>query len=318
MGTEFNLSSKLRSKRTILSFLVSVVVLYILATIIDVGKTVLIIKDANIAYLALAFTVFYLSFPIRGYRWMFLLENINFKGKLKDVTEILFLALFINCLVPAKLGEVYRGYLIRKNYKITISRTLGTVIVERLADIIFIMLALSLSGYYVFRNMIPSNILLTIVYGYTVLIIALLSLIFLNRQRERIISILPSKFEIAIRELEHGTSKSASFSDFPAISVLTVLVWATEILKLYLVTIALGLSIPIHLIIFVGLLAALLTSLPITPSGLGAVEFAVAGVLVFMGYGVNVSASVAILDRTISYVSHLITGSIVYLRSDLK
>ena len=141
---------------------------------------------------------------------------------------------------------------------------------------------------------------------------------FLNRQRERIISFLPAKFETAIREFEHGLSKSIGFKELPALGSLTLIGWISDILRLYFVTLALGLTVPLHLIIFIGLLASLLSSIPLTPSGLGAVEFAVAGVLVFMGYGVNVSASVAILDRLISYVSFLIIGSVVYWRSGLK
>ncbi|MCK5040256.1 MAG: flippase-like domain-containing protein [Candidatus Aenigmarchaeota archaeon] len=318
MDGKIDLLKRLKSKKTILSFLVSIIVLYILATIIDVGKTISIIKSANIFYLILAFIVYYASVPIRGYRWKLLLENVNFKGKLKDITEIWFLAYFVNCLVPAKLGDVYRGYLVRKNYKITISRVLGTVVVERLADIIFLIVMLSISGIMVFGSMIPQNILVSIEYGYAILLIALLSLVFLNRQRERIISFLPAKFETAIREFEHGLSKSIGFKELPALGSLTLIGWISDILRLYFVTLALGLTVPLHLIIFIGLLASLLSSIPLTPSGLGAVEFAVAGVLVFMGYGVNVSASVAILDRLISYVSFLIIGSVVYWRSGLK
>ena len=195
---------------------------------------------------------------------------------------------------------------------------LGTVVVERLSDIIVLIVLLSCSGLMVFGHMIPNNILISIKYGYGILLLALLSLVFLNRWREKIITILPSKFETAICEFEQGISKSANLKGLPALGGLTLLGWATEILRLYFVTIALGLNIPLYLIIFIGLLASLLSSIPLTPSGLGAVEFAVAGVLVFVGYGVNVSASVAILDRLISYVSFLIIGSVVYWRSGLK
>ena len=47
----------------------------------------------------------------------------------------------MNCLVPAKLGDLYRAYLLRANYAASLSRTVGTVFVERIADIIIIALA---------------------------------------------------------------------------------------------------------------------------------------------------------------------------------
>ena len=87
---------------------------------------------------------------------------------------------------------------------------------------------------------------------------------------------------------------------------------------MHFVIYALGIDIPLPVVIFVALLSSFLTSVPLTPAGLGVVEFAVAGVLVFLGYGINISASIAILDRLINYASLLVAGSIVYWRSELK
>ncbi len=53
-------------------------------------------------------------------------------------TEILFLSWFVNCLVPAKLGDLYRAWLLKGNYGGSASRTVGTVFIERIADIIVI------------------------------------------------------------------------------------------------------------------------------------------------------------------------------------
>ena len=46
----------------------------------------------------------------------------------------------------------------------------------------------------------------------------------------------------------------------------------------------------LSLIAFVALSAALVSALPITPSGLGAVEFAIVGVLVLVGVDAGVAA----------------------------
>jgi uncharacterized protein (TIRG00374 family) len=65
-----------------------------------------------------------------------------------------------------------------------------------------------------------------------------------------------------------------------------------------------------------------LTTLPITPAGLGFVESAVVGILLLAsraglvaGIDENLAASVAILDRTISYWSLIVVGLAVYLLS---
>ena len=64
---------------------------------------------------SLAFVVFYLGFPLRGYRWQRLLRETGFVIGLRNSTEILYLSWFVNCVVPAKLGDVYRAYLLKMN-----------------------------------------------------------------------------------------------------------------------------------------------------------------------------------------------------------
>ena len=56
-----DLKSRLLSKKTILSFLISGIVLYFLATMIDIVETVSIIKSADLGYLTLAFVVYYVA-----------------------------------------------------------------------------------------------------------------------------------------------------------------------------------------------------------------------------------------------------------------
>ncbi|MDI6859145.1 MAG: flippase-like domain-containing protein, partial [Methanocellales archaeon] len=81
---------------------------------------------------------------------------------------------------------------------------------------------------------------------------------------------------------------------------------------------AIGLRIALPIIVFVALAAALLTALPITPAGLGAVELAIVGVLMIVGIDKNLAVSVAILDRLISYWSLLIVGGLAYFITDKR
>ena len=96
------------------------------------------ISHANPLFLLAAFAVYYLTFPLRGLRWHFVLGRVGTHVRLLAATEILFLSWFVNCVVPAKLGDLYRAYLLKGNYGASISRTVGTIFIERIADIIVI------------------------------------------------------------------------------------------------------------------------------------------------------------------------------------
>ena len=46
-------------------------------------------------------------------RWALLIRATGYPLKTRDSTEIIFISWFVNCLVPAKLGDIYRAYLLQ-------------------------------------------------------------------------------------------------------------------------------------------------------------------------------------------------------------
>jgi uncharacterized protein (TIRG00374 family) len=136
--------------------------------------------------------------------------------------------------------------------------------------------------------------------------------------------LLPARFHAQYARFEHGTLNS--FRGIPGLVGLSGLAWAGEVARLYLVTLSLGLgAIAPSVTVFVALAAALMTSLPLTPAGLGFAEGAIVGVLLLAaraglapGVDEHAAASIALLDRGISYWSLIGVGLIVYPLSRRK
>jgi conserved hypothetical protein len=162
-----SLGRRLRQPRTILSIIVP---LAIIAFFLYLNRERLtqvpeLILKANPALVLLAFVVFYLGFPLRGYRWERLLRETGFVIGLRESIEILYISWFVNCVVPAKLGDVYRAYLLKMNSAASLSRTFGTVFIERILDIFAIALLGLAAGFWSFRNGLPDAIRLVFVVG---------------------------------------------------------------------------------------------------------------------------------------------------------
>jgi len=83
-----------------------------------------------------------------------------------------------------------------------------------------------------------------------------------------------------------------------------------------MVSLAIGIDLSFVRVIFIGLVSAMLTALPITPAGLGFVETAKVGMLMFFNVDRNVALSAALIDRVINYWSLLIFGFIVYMTTE--
>lgn len=307
----------LLNKKTIISFIVSFAILYFLIKNIDINGVIAVSKNLDISIYVLAIVVHYSSFYVRGLRWKKLLNTIQIRASTPALTEMVFLSWFANSIVPAKIGDVYRSYLLKKYNSAPMSTSLGTIVVERIFDIAVLLILLSVSGAILFKDKIPGQILQSLEVGYILLGLVILGLVLLKVFKSQIIQIVPNKFVVIFENLHQSVYDSFSnTSTFMNVSILTVVSWFLESGRFLLVTRALGVDLNLPVIIFVVLAASLLTAIPLTPAGLGAVEVSIVGILAIMGIDTAIGTSIALLDRLISYWSILAVGAIVYAISD--
>lgn len=318
---EISLARRLLNWKAILSIVFAFLVLALAFRTLGVnlGRTWGLIVDANLGFLALAFAVYYLTFPIRGFRWRYVLSRVGTQVGYRDATEILFLSWFVNCVVPAKLGDLYRAYLLKGNMGASASRTVGTIFIERIADIIVIFGLALAAGYWSFRGRSRPEVDLIFLVGFALALTLVILVVSLRFGGHRVSRFLPARFADLWDRFREGSTGALSVSALPVIGLATVAIWLLEGARLYLVIQALALpdvGLGISASVFVALAAALLTAMPLTPAGIGFVEAGIAGALLLYGVGQDPAAAVALTDRGISILSVIIIGGIFYLVSD--
>jgi uncharacterized protein (TIRG00374 family) len=323
---QMSLVRRLRQPRTILSIAVPLAIIVIAVALNwnqmrdvpgDIGR-------ANPWLILLAFVIYYLGFPLRGWRWTKLLKGAGYKVKVKDGTEILFLSWLVNCIVPAKLGDLYRAYLLKLNSPVSATRTLGTVLMERILDLIAIAALGILAGYWRFRgnlNALPPAVQVIFAVGVIVIIVLIVALVVMRSFGRRVIAFLPLPHRVAdfYDKFEEGVFGSVGVKGLPLLGLMTIVIWMTEALRLYFVMRALGfadIDLGLSGAMFVALIGSLLTALPLTPGGIGVVEGGMVGVLqgVF-GATQTHAAAIVLVDRAISVFSIVVLGSIAYMLS---
>jgi glycosyltransferase 2 family protein len=325
-GGQISLGERLRQPRTLVSLgvpLVLLVLIFRVALNVDFAQLAASVAGANKLLLLAAFIVFYAGFPIRGYRWSMLLRGAGIRVGTKDATEVLFLSWTVNCLVPAKLGDLYRAFLLKINADVSGSRTLGTIFIERVLDLFAIAIMGLAAGFWSFRTGFPPEIQFVALLGIAVVVV-LAGLLFAIRNFGRAILHrlpLPESALAFYDRFEEGLFSINRRSVGPLV-LLTMLIWTTEGLRLWLVVQALGLpgvSLGISGAFFVAFIGSLLTAVPLSPAGLGIVELGVVGVLV-AAYGLPVTeaTTIALVDRLISVFSIIVIGTILYLVSPIR
>jgi uncharacterized protein (TIRG00374 family) len=326
---QLSLGQRLRQPRTILSLvlpLVLLVLVFRVALNVNGEELVAAVRAANPLFLVAAFLIYYAGFPLRGFRWVLLLRGAGFRVGTPDATRIIFLSWLVNCLVPAKLGDVYRAYLLKINSTASLSRTFGTVFIERVLDLFAIAMLGLAAGYWSFRNGLPPSIQVVFAIGVGVVVVLALLLLTLRNFGRRILVRLPIPRRERLVHLydrfEEGVFGAVGMRALPGLGILTGLIWATEALRLYFVVQALGfpdVALGLSGAFFVALIGSLLTAVPLSPAGLGIVELGVVGVLT-AAYTIPLTqaTTIALVDRTISVFSIIVLGGLYYAISPLR
>lgn len=306
--------------RTIASFILAAVIVAVALSRFDLdfGAVLTEMSQANPGFLALAAVTYYGAFFLRAARWRSLLHSAEVKpaqGKslpgLGTLVLIFIISWFANCLVPAKLGDAYRGYLLKRRSGTSFGAALGTIFAERLADLVTLAGVLIISGVLVFGRHVPSSISTWLYLAAGIGVLLIVGLVGVLRFRHQLRRLVPLGMRDHYIRLEEGAL--GSFGRLPTLLSLTAVIWLIEGVRLFLVSQSVSAGLSVSEALFIALLASLLTAIPVTPAGLGFVEFGVVSALVLLGINEQTAASVALLDRVVAYWSVILVGGIVYL-----
>jgi glycosyltransferase 2 family protein len=323
---QLSLVRRLRQPRTIVSLVLPIVLLVLFARSLPGFKLDELpgkVLAANPLLLLAAFLVFYLGFPLRGYRWARLVRATGFALPVRAATEIIFVSWLVNCLVPAKLGDIYRAYLLKINSPVSLSRTFGTVFIERILDLFAIVVLGLAAGFVSFRTGLPGDVQAVFAIGVGFVVLLAVGLLTLRNFGRRILVRLPIPRTIVVLydRFEEGVF-SVGLRSMPVLVIATGLIWSTEALRLLFVVEALhlpGVHLGVSGAFFVALTGSLLTAVPLTPAGIGIVETGVVAVLTLV-YGIpqTDALTITLVDRAISVLSIIVLGSIAYAISPLR
>ena len=100
-----------------------------------------LLLTARMGWILLSIVFLIIMFFIRAYRWKLLMENNGNSPGIRNVSYSMLLGFFINSFTP-KLGEIIRCTSLQKSSGVPVSKSFGTVISERIYDLITLILAI--------------------------------------------------------------------------------------------------------------------------------------------------------------------------------
>lgn len=129
---------RLRTVQAIAGIAISGVLLWLALRGLDFSQTWTALNSANFWYLAPAVLIYFIGVGIRGLRWQRLLLPVE-QIPARQAVALLIVSYTVNNVVPARMGDVMRVFLLARETGIRKSASLATVVLERLLDVLAIL-----------------------------------------------------------------------------------------------------------------------------------------------------------------------------------
>lgn len=118
----------------------------------DLKKIVEEMLRANMFWVALSGLISVIAFVVRAHRWNLLIRPLGYSPSLKNTTCSVMVGYFANLAFP-RLGEVSRCGALNKAESIPFNKLFGTVIVERVIDVISLLICMLIAAAIEFKRL---------------------------------------------------------------------------------------------------------------------------------------------------------------------
>ncbi len=272
----------------------------------DFRKALEVILSANPLWLIPIAVINFVTFYLRALRWWYILAPTK-KIPVIDILSALCIGFMANMILPMRTGELIRAYLISKKEQIGLSSVFGTVVLERVYDLLATIVLLIIVVFFASpANVSPEVWAFLKKGGITIsaaFIVAMVFMVMLVHNYTKVNSILQvfygflpkgaaekteslvSAFRDGLRSLEEGRH-------IIAITLYTALLWIIIVLinSLFLPMFNLGFSLEMAVVLSLFIVFGVMV--PSSPGFVGPLH---AGIVIALGlYGVEFDEALGI------------------------
>lgn len=258
---------------------------YTTLSVEELNKIKFCFQKANYFYIFLSLIISLFGYWARAYRWKYSLQHLGYQTNFKNDFMSVCVSYFMNLTIP-RSGEITRAALLKKYENVPFDKGFGTIVAERIVDLILFLLFVGLAFVLQFEKLYNfikekiafEKIILFVIVG---LILGVIFLIIWIYAEWKIIKKIKNKFSGLIE----GMLSIVMMKDKWKYIFFSFLIWFSYLLMFYIPIYALpeteniGFDIVIMGFIFGSL------AVGFTNGGLGAYPLAIA--MIFSLYGIS-------------------------------
>jgi uncharacterized protein (TIRG00374 family) len=291
---------------------------------IELDETWRAITHARPGLILAAVVVTLLTYIVRAWRWQALLQPIG-HARFRTAFRTTVIGFTTTFLLPARIGEILRPYLLARTEGLKFTATFATVIIERLLDVCTVVMLFAFALPFVDAD-VGREVKTASAIAAAGAVVALVLLFMLAGHPERLgrwagnlARHLPARIAHATEHLVRTFAEGLLVMRHPSQLVLaafwSVPLWASIALGVWLTSLAFDLTFPFLGSFLVLALLAAGVSLP-TPGGVGGFHYTYLVALTqFFGAPREASAAAALVLHAVSFVPVTILG-LVFMWQD--
>ena len=211
-------------------------------------------QSANKPFLFLSALAAIMSHVLRAERWKLLLKPLGFNISLINSFMSVMVGYFINLAVP-RGGEVSRCYNLYRLHRVPVDVSFGTVVMERIIDLIFLIILLTASFFIELDNLLyffqsdelkkltssdsGGGFSYTLIAGVVIFIVAVTLIVFYIFKSKRYLALrYMTKLRGMLRGLKSGVMSIFKLEKRILFILYSLLIWFCYYMMMYLVMLA--------------------------------------------------------------------------------
>ncbi|HET9521950.1 MAG TPA: lysylphosphatidylglycerol synthase transmembrane domain-containing protein [Candidatus Limnocylindrales bacterium] len=303
--------------RALVGGAISIVALWFVLRGVDLARTGDLLRSADLRWVAFAAALLTLDLSFRALRWQRLLRPIA-SVRYPPMLGYLLIGYLANNVLPARLGELVRVHYLGDREGISRASALGTVVVERVVDLVAVVAIASVSLLILsVRGVVASAVLVgAAVAGLFLVILAIGIVAHRIPGAERIAAIVdrwPRIRQLA-RSLQGGLAVASRPRTLAEALLASAASWTVAILSFAAVGQAIGVELTIGQAALIASGVALASAVPAGPSNLGTFEFAAVEIGKAIGVPADSAFAMALLVHATILVVTSVGGGIAFAR----
>lgn len=294
----------LRQKRFWLGVFVSLGLLVFVFYQTDPTKIWNSLQRAQYIYLLPGLALYFLGVGVRAIRWRFLLRSIK-PIPSPALFRTVVIGYMANDILPARMGEIVRAYILGAQENVSKAATLVTIVVERIFDGLTMLLFIVLASFLLnFTDETLTTSLRLVASLFIVAIAGLAILAGMPQRAERLAEFFVNRLpSVSLRERVLRLTKSLltglgvlrSPIDSFAVFALSVIAWLLETTMYLVIAWGFNINLPFPVFLLACAFANLVTIAPSTPGYIGVFHAPVVYVLTSFGIEQSLAASYTVI-----------------------